>query len=97
MDYNKVAYDRARKKVKEIKHFYINLSLYLTIIPVLVFINLYVTPEAYWFQFPMLGWGTGVAVHGMSAHNYIPFLGKNWEEKKLKELIDKEIQKRNYL
>ncbi|HAJ81337.1 MAG TPA: histidine kinase, partial [Zunongwangia profunda] len=28
--------------------------------------------------------------HGFAAFNYSPFLGKDWEERKIKEIINKE-------
>jgi hypothetical protein len=42
----------------------------------------------------MLGWGIGVLFHGMKAFNYSPFLGKDWEERKLKEFMDQEKNKK---
>uniref|UniRef100_A0AAU6WQP0 2TM domain-containing protein n=1 Tax=Chryseobacterium endophyticum TaxID=1854762 RepID=A0AAU6WQP0_9FLAO len=72
------SYERAQKRVKEIKSFYSNLISYCIIIPFLVIINLLTTPENIWFFFPMLGWGIGVAAHGMSVFA----IGKKWEEKR---------------
>lgn len=79
------AYERAQKRVKEIKGFYGNLISYCIIIPFLVIINLITTPDNIWFFFPMLGWGIGVAAHGMSVFA----IGKNWEEKKIREILEK--------
>lgn len=88
-NFDNIAYDKARRKVKEIKGFYANLACYLTAMPILIYINLKYTPEFQWFWFSMLGWGISVIAHGMSAFSYYPFLGKDWEDKKLKELMDK--------
>lgn len=87
-DFEKTAYDRARRKAKEIKGFYINLTLYLTTVPIIIFVNLTFSPEFHWFWFSAAGWGIGVLVHAMGTFGF-PFLGKNWEERKLKELIEK--------
>ena len=38
----------------------------------------------------MIGWGIGVIFHGLEAYNYNPFLGYDWEERKIKEIMDKE-------
>jgi hypothetical protein len=35
-----------------------------------------------------MGWGFGLLIHGMEAFGYNPLWGKNWEEKKIKELMD---------
>jgi len=80
------AYERAQKRVKEIKSFYGNLISYCIIIPSLIIINLITSPGKIWFVFPMLGWGIGVAAHGMSVFA----IGKNWEEKKIREILDKQ-------
>ncbi|MGO4709824.1 histidine kinase [Chryseobacterium sp. 2TAF14] len=55
------AYERAKKRVKEIKGFYGNLISYCTIIPFLIFVNLYTQNKYHWFWWPLLGWGIGVA------------------------------------
>ena len=95
MDHERIIYKKAKKKAQEIRSFYINLTCYCVIIPTLIFINLYFTPEFYWFYFSMLGWGMGLLFHGMSAFGWNPFLGKGWEERKLKQFMDEEQSKQN--
>ncbi len=87
------SYQKAKKKAKEIRGFYFNVGAYCVFIPVLIFINLTFVPQFHWFWFSMLGWGTGVLMHGMDVFDKNPFLGKNWEERKLKQLIEEEKQK----
>jgi len=36
----------------------------------------------------MIGWGIGIIFHWLEANNYNIFLGSNWEEKKIKEMMD---------
>lgn len=90
IDKNSPAYKRAKKQAREIRSFYINLTCYSIIIPILIIINLTFTPDNYWFLFSMIGWGTGLFFHSMSAFNWMPFLGSNWEEKKMKQILEKE-------
>lgn len=80
------AYERAQKRVKEIRSFYGNLTSYCIIIPSLVVINLITSPNDLWFYFPMLGWGIGVAAHGIGVFG----IGKKWEEKKIRQLLEKQ-------
>ena len=87
-------YQRAQKQVDEIKGFYGNLVSYIAVNLFLLFINLRYSPEYLWFFWPMLGWGLGLMFHGMKAFNYTPFLGKKWEERKLKEFMDEEKQRK---
>lgn len=88
-------YERAKKKAREIRSFYFNLLCYCIVIPFLIFINLYYTPEFYWFYFSMIGWGIGLLFHGMAAFGWSPFLGKDWEEKKFKQFMEEERAKGN--
>ena len=88
-------YFQAKKRVEEIKGFYGNLIAYIVVNIGLMVINLLTSPEYLWFFWPMLGWGIGVLFHGMKVFNYMPFLGKEWEDKKIKEFMDKEEQSKN--
>ena len=85
-------YQRAQKQVNEIKSFYGNLVAYILANGFMLYINLRYSPEYLWFFWPLLGWGLGLLFHGMKAFNYTPFLGKDWEERKLKEFMEKEKQ-----
>lgn len=83
-DENK-AYERAQKRVKELKSFYGNLISYCIVIPGLIIINLITSPDDIWFYWPMLGWGIGIAAHGMNVFA----IGRTWEEKKIREILEK--------
>ncbi len=82
-------YQKAKERVEAIKGFYGNLTAYLIVIPFLVWLNLRTT-DFPWVLFPMLFWGIGVTVHGLEAHGYNPLWGKRWEERKIRELMDKD-------
>ena len=86
-------YERAKRKAGNIRGFYFNLMCYCIVIPGLVFINLMYTPDYHWFYFSMFGWGIGLCFHAMEAFGYNPFLGKDWEERKIKELLEKDKAK----
>lgn len=83
-------YERAKKQVEEIKGFYGNLVSFVLVNAFLIFINLKYSPEYLWFLWCFLGWGIGLVFHGMKVFNYSPFLGKDWEARKLKEFMDQE-------
>ena len=88
-------YRKMKKKVEIIKGFYLNLACYLMVSPTLAYINLRYSPEFYWFLFSALGWGIGLTFHAMTAFDYHPFLGKAWEERKIKELLEKDNNSNN--
>lgn len=82
-------YKKAKERVEAIKGFYGNLTAYCIVIPVLAYIN-YRTTSFTWVIFPALGWGFGLLTHGLKAYGYNPLFGKNWEEKKIRELMEKD-------
>lgn len=81
-----IAYAKATKRVKELKGFYGNLISYCLVIPFLIFINLSTSPQYQWFWWPMFGWGIGLASHAFQTFG----IGKDWEERKIKEIMDKQ-------
>jgi two-component system LytT family sensor kinase len=83
-------YVKAVEKVEKLKEFYQNLASYCFVIPFLIFINLKVSPGFQWFWFPLFGWGIGLAFHFLEVNNYNVFLGKNWEDRKIREMMDAE-------
>lgn len=89
-------YVKAVEKVEKLKEFYQSLASYCLVIPFLVFINLKFSPRFYWFWFPAFGWGIALVFQYLEVNNYNIFLGNNWEEKKIKEMMEKENRKKNF-
>lgn len=85
-----ITYLKAKERVDKLKSFYANLISYCTVIPILIIINLN-TSDFQWFWFPMLGWGMGLTFHALETFGY----GKSWEERKIRELLEKENQQKN--
>jgi len=88
-------YFKARKRVEEIKGFYGNLIAYIVVNIGLLVLNLVTSPNHLWFYWPLMWWGIGVIFHGLRVFNYMPFFSKDWEEKKIKEFMNKEEQSKN--
>ncbi|MCX7547262.1 2TM domain-containing protein [Xanthomarina sp. F1114] len=87
--------DRARQRVKKIKGFYSHLLVYVVINLMLVVINVQnLEPGESYFQYKnfytLFFWGIGLAIHGFSV--FLPdfILGKNWEERKIRKLMNDE-------
>jgi len=91
---NQDRYIQAKKKVEEIKGFYSNLAAYVFVNIGFIVLNLYTSPNQIWFYWPMIGWGIGVIAHGMRVFKYMPFFGKEWEQRKIKEFMDKEKEQK---
>lgn len=79
----------ARKRVKEIRGFYVSASLYAVVIPILWVINLS-TGTRLWAQWATIGWGMGLLVQGLMVFAGASFFGTAWEEKKVDEIMARE-------
>ncbi len=87
------SYERAAKRVKELRGFYGNLTSYCLVIPFLTALNLLTDAGHLWFFWPMLGWGIGIAAHGINTFG----IGKHWEEQKIRELMEEERKNKKSL
>lgn len=91
---NDQKYLRAKKKVGEMKRFYTNLMMYIFFICALAGLNYYTNQFSNpWFLWAALGWGIGIFFQVIKVFNWTPFMGSNWEERKLKQFMDEENNK----
>jgi len=82
-------YQEAKRRVRQISAFYQHLIVYVLVNIGLAVINLTSDPNEIWFFYPLLGWGMGVAAHGLNVF-VTEGWAKLWEEKKIRELLKKE-------
>jgi len=88
---NDAKYEKAKKRVEELRKFYGNLVTYAVINVVLIIINLVTSPGSLWFYWVTIFWGIAILLH--ASRVFIlkgRFLGEEWEEKKIKEIMEKE-------
>lgn len=88
------AYKKAKKLVKEMIGFYIHALVYFCVISFLIFINLKYSPEYLWFLWSAFGWGIGLFFHSIRAFQWLNILGKDWEEKKIQQILIEEKRKK---
>ncbi|MBL7128957.1 MAG: 2TM domain-containing protein [Ignavibacteria bacterium] len=81
---------RAKNKVQELKGFYSHLLTYLVVNVVMIIINLVTNPHHLWFYWVTVFWGIGLIFHAFSIFGKRRILGDDWEEKKVKEYMDKD-------
>jgi hypothetical protein len=81
-------YKQAKKRVEEIKGFYGHLFAYLGVNLTLLVINLVTSPRDLWFYWVTLFWGIGIFWHAMGVFVFSRFPGQEWEQKKIKELME---------
>ena len=91
-DFNKEnKYLRAKGKVKKIKNFYTSLLTYLISIAFMAGLNYYLNEwHSPWFLWVALAWGIGIIIHAFKAFEWMPYMNKNWEDRKIKEFMDKD-------
>ena len=86
-------YYAAQKRMKSIKGFYIHLLVYV-LVNIFLIIQIYLANKNEfwrWKSFTVaLFWGIGILSHGISVFGSNLLFDKNWEDRKIKELMDKD-------
>ena len=90
---DEIKYQEAVRKVKKIKGFYTHAIVYVVINLMIIIVNTQNSTEGLFrlknFSTAIF-WGIGLLAHAMSVFMPGIILGKDWEEKKIKELMEKE-------
>lgn len=84
-------YERARERVEEKKKFYKHLSSFLVMSVFFFVLNALTAFGSWWFYWPILGWGIGIAMHYFQVFGF-PGVGPADEEWERKEM-NKELQR----
>jgi low temperature requirement protein LtrA len=92
---DEIKYQEALKRVKKIKGFYTHLLVYIVINIAIIASQMNFSGNDKWsFEIRNLStaffWGIGLLAHGLSVFLPSTLLGKNWEERKINELMEKE-------
>ncbi|CAM1347017.1 2TM domain-containing protein [Tenacibaculum insulae] len=83
-------YILAKKRVKEIKAFYMHLAVNIFSIITIVSVNLIFSPHYHWFWYAVLGIVIAQLIHGIVVFGFPGFgFDKNWEERKINEILEK--------
>ncbi len=90
--------ERARKRVKALAGFYKHLSVYVLINAFLITMNYFrLSPSEPFLKFDNFAtaffWGIGLGFHALSVFGTNAFLGVDWEERKIRQIMDRD--KRN--
>lgn len=84
-------YAAAKKRVEDIKNFYVHLLVFVLVISGLILADIY-DDKPWWVQWVVIGWGAGVIAHAAQTYGSALSSGKSWsaewEEKKIRELMD---------
>ena len=93
-------YLRAKERITELKEFYIHLSVYVIVnlfLSITQIVDGVTENKTFTEIFSDMGiygvwlmWGIGVCFHALKVFGSQALLGKNWEENKLKEIMEKD-------
>lgn len=100
-------YIKAKKRVKAIKGFYVHFFVYILVnifISGVIIFGLKQSGDSFSESITNFGvystwlfWGIGMFFHWLGVFGFQSLgLGKDWEEKKIKELMEKDEQKRKF-
>jgi transcriptional regulator with XRE-family HTH domain len=81
----------ALARVRRVKRFYIHLIQYLIVIPALALINVVTSPGYWWFVWPALGWGIGLAAHGASVFGAVGLFDGAWEKRQVEKYLGRDL------
>ena len=95
------SYIRAKKRVKDIKGFYVHLSVYIIInifISGVIIYGLMTSGDSFSEAFSNFGvystwvfWGIGMFFHWLGVFGFKSIgFGKDWEERKIREMMEKD-------
>ena len=77
----------ARRQVHRLRGFYQHLTVFLLVNGGLATIDLLTSPDRLWFYWPLTGWGIWLLLHAAATFSRGRWLGREWEEAKLRELM----------
>jgi len=90
-------YLRAKERITEVKAFYSKLVRSALTIVLLAAINYYTNEWRFmWFLWAALGIGIALAFKASKVFGLNPFLGRGWEERKIKEFMENEEQQNKW-
>ena len=83
--------ENARKHVKRIKGFYTHVLVFVLVNVFIIFSNAIADGKGFNDMdnyYTAFFWGFGLLAHGLSVFGGELFLGRNWEERKIQEILN---------
>jgi len=77
----------AWRRIKKLRLFYNHLTVFVIVNFILLLVDVS-TPGAPWFYQVLLGWGLFVGLHAAHTYELLPWTNRDWEQRKVAELIE---------
>jgi len=84
---NQELYEKAKARAEEKLGFYMHFAAYVVVNLLLIAVNLWTSPEYYWFKWSLIGWGIGLLFHGLGTFVFCE--GSGIQDR----MIEKEMEK----
>lgn len=81
------AYERAKKRVDELKGFYGHVLAFITVNSGLAVLDA-LTGDDWWFYWVLIPWGIGMVIHAVTLFITEGRFGRQWEERKIREYME---------
>ena len=81
----------AFNQVRKLKGFYIHLAQYVLVIAVLTIVNALTTPNRWWVQWVVMGWGVGVFFHWLQISERFSLFGSKWEKEQVEKRLGRKL------
>ncbi|AQV95795.1 hypothetical protein BJN34_18105 [Cupriavidus necator] len=98
-DPNAMAYWRARRMVRALRGWYIHLLVY-AVVNAWLWLRFFYFPSPAWSHYSTTGWpwpltttlawGLGLTVHGLLVWTRLSRRGRDWEQRKIQEFMDRQ-------
>ncbi len=90
-------YYRAKERVETLKKFYGSLLSSAFVILIVASINYYVDEWRHpWFLWVVFGVGISLIFKALKIFDLNPFMGRNWEERKIKEFMEQDEKQQRW-
>ncbi|MFW6365866.1 MAG: 2TM domain-containing protein [Spirochaetota bacterium] len=86
------AYSRAERRVEEKMGFITHLAAFIVVNTGLFFVNMFTSPDYFWFVWPLIGWGIGLVFHGLNVFMFTA--GSSLRERMIQKELEKEQKHR---
>ena len=77
----------AWRRVRSMRLFFSHVTVFI-VVNFLLFVVVAATNGSSWFYAPLIGWGMFLALHGLHAYELLPWTTHDWEQRKVRELIE---------
>ena len=86
-------YERAKHRVELLSGFYAHALVFVLVNVGVAAYNVATSPDRLWFILTLAGWGIGLIAHGAYVLGSSRFLGAAWQERKIREEMERDRQR----